>query len=68
MTEEFKDAPWIRLNEDGLREFRRRPGWDATLRAAYLGVSDKYPELIKVMVRGEDRVREVHPKYWKPAP
>jgi len=68
MSEEFKAGHWVQLSEEGMRHFRGRPKWNATLRAAYIGRSEKHPELIEVIVRGEKRKREVHPKFWKPAP
>jgi hypothetical protein len=68
VTEQFQKPGWVQLNDCGLKHFSHLRGWDATLRAAYLGVSDKHPELIEVIVRGEKRKREVHPKFWKPAP
>lgn len=68
MTEEFKEGHWVQLSEEGLKHFSGRPRWDATLRAAYIGKSEKRPELIKVRVRGEKSEREVHPKFWRPAP
>jgi hypothetical protein len=68
MTEEFKEGHWVQLSEEGLRHYRGKPRWNEALRAAYIGKSKKYPELIEVIVRGEKMKREVHPKHWKPAP
>jgi len=68
MTEEFKEGRWVKLTDAGLKHFRTKAGygWNETMRAVYLGKSEKYPDLIKLAIRGQKRAIESHPKFWEP--